>query len=62
VKNYFFEGPVQLGLTINGLLSKATYTDEMGVVRKLDPIAIDVEDDNTYDLISLYPWYHQDRI
>ncbi|KAJ7754327.1 hypothetical protein DFH07DRAFT_959776 [Mycena maculata] len=58
VKNYFFQADVDLGLNINQLLGNATYTDEKGAIQKLDPTPIDVENDEAYEMISLYRQYY----
>ncbi|KAJ7328876.1 hypothetical protein DFH08DRAFT_1023412 [Mycena albidolilacea] len=58
IKNYFLQCDIDLGLNVNSLLEKATFTDEKGMVQKLQPSPIDIEDDQTYEMISLYRQYY----
>jgi hypothetical protein len=58
IKNYFLQCDIDLGLNVNSLLEKATFMDEKGMVQKLQPSPIDIEDDQTYEMISLYRQYY----
>ncbi|KAJ6488697.1 hypothetical protein C8R47DRAFT_978432 [Mycena vitilis] len=57
IKNYFFQSAIDLGLDVDALLRNATYRDTSGISRRLDLPLLDVENDEEYELISLYRQY-----
>ncbi|KAJ7603665.1 hypothetical protein DFH06DRAFT_1350016 [Mycena polygramma] len=57
IKNYFFQSAIDLGLDVDALLRNATYRDTAGISRRLDLPLLDVENDEEYELISLYRQY-----
>jgi hypothetical protein len=57
LKNFFFQSALGFELNVDGLLQYATYTDEKGIVQRLDRAPIDIDDDKTYEILSLYRRY-----
>ncbi|KAF7335037.1 hypothetical protein MVEN_02253900 [Mycena venus] len=54
LKNYFLQCRINFGLNVNNLLENATYVDESGSIQRLEPTPIDVDDEEVYQMLSLY--------
>ncbi|KAF7348820.1 hypothetical protein MVEN_01402000 [Mycena venus] len=57
LKNFFSQSALNFKLNIDALLDHTTYTDENGVIQKVDCAPIDIDDDETYEMLSLYRRY-----
>ncbi|KAJ7433203.1 hypothetical protein B0H11DRAFT_771429 [Mycena galericulata] len=58
LRNYLLQCRLKLGIDVNTLLKQTTYIDESGNVQSLEPTLLDIENDQTYEMVSLYRQYY----
>lgn len=59
IKNFLAQCQLRLGFSIDTLLQNTTFIDENGLQRPLQPSLLDIEDDDTWELICLYMRYYE---